>query len=790
MNERIIKVFYDENAYPFKEKELINRYSVVGSAFQGADNTTEFRFYTKNIGGTNRTWAVIGKLPNGKKGFKILGTPQFDSEIDQYYYSFHLTQFFTQYKGDLYLSLGGSLGEIVEQEEQEYEVTTDLIEATGTIKLSINYSVTLLDSDYEELQDWLVALSSKLDTELGIVVLASASVDVSGYEEGQIFFVPSEYSFYKNESGSLTLIYDLNAYRDRVGLIKRSGVLDSTHPLTEAQLEQAKKQFCLMLYTGVTPREMYIKVSGVNTETEDTIKFVKIDNVTYTQLDGDEWITHYKAFTINASTGEVAILEDRTITSYSKQGAMANLLTVYTDQEVESVKTFNKLPQTNENRTYTSDREITDKEYVDDNVGEVNNDLASHKANKSNPHEVTKSQVGLGNVDNVKQVPMSYLNPHNEGYTGVAALDSSGKVPVSQIPPSVLGQMEYCGSWDASSSSDQTSRTPRKGDYYICNTNGTHNPDGTDTGIDYVVGDWAIYDVEEGQAIGQWDKIDNTDAVSSVNGKTGIVVLNKNDIGLGNVDNVKQYPNASGVNLENTKIDTDSAIATFQPKTQYADLSSILPNEWVEDTSETPHVWKYTSDNIYSQVGYAGNNDVSFACGIDNATTILLGDYRYLKCEVESHSDNETYATIYLLEQPSATMNIQVGLVKQYTGGDYLGAVVTTDLLYPLLDEKQKSLYKHNITTVGVGVGRKELEIITTRSTQYTSYDDMYNDTEIVSIRVPNDGTFAELGYDSVSDSIRMLFIYIESGSLTYSFANSAFEDDPNIQTYNISKVN
>ena len=31
----------------------------------------------------------------------------------------------------------------------------------------------------------------------------------------------------------------------------------------------------------------------------------------------------------------------------------------------------------------------------------------THTSNKSNPHEVTKEQVGLGNVDNVKQMPIS-----------------------------------------------------------------------------------------------------------------------------------------------------------------------------------------------------------------------------------------------------------------------------------------------------------------------------------------------------------------------------------------------
>lgn len=57
-------------------------------------------------------------------------------------------------------------------------------------------------------------------------------------------------------------------------------------------------------------------------------------------------------------------------------------------------------------------------------------DLNAHKQNKSNPHEVTKAQVGLGNVTNDAQVKRSELGVAN----GVATLDADGKVPASQLP--------------------------------------------------------------------------------------------------------------------------------------------------------------------------------------------------------------------------------------------------------------------------------------------------------------------------------------------------------------------
>lgn len=54
---------------------------------------------------------------------------------------------------------------------------------------------------------------------------------------------------------------------------------------------------------------------------------------------------------------------------------------------------------------------------------------SSHIANKSNPHGVTKAQVGLGNVTNEAQIPLSQKG----AASGVATLDASGKVTDAQL---------------------------------------------------------------------------------------------------------------------------------------------------------------------------------------------------------------------------------------------------------------------------------------------------------------------------------------------------------------------
>lgn len=105
---------------------------------------------------------------------------------------------------------------------------------------------------------------------------------------------------------------------------------------------------------------------------------------------------------------------------------------------------------------------------------------------------------------------------------GVATLDSAGKVPISQIPDSVIGALSYQGTWDASTNTPTlTSSVGTKGYYYVVSVAGSTNLNGI---TDWKIGDWAVY---SGTA---WQKIDNTDGVTSVNGYTGAVVLTQTDI--------------------------------------------------------------------------------------------------------------------------------------------------------------------------------------------------------------------------------------------------------------------
>lgn len=86
-----------------------------------------------------------------------------------------------------------------------------------------------------------------------------------------------------------------------------------------------------------------------------------------------------------------------------------------------------------------------------------------------------------------------------------------------------VGAVVYQGTWDASTNTPTlASGIGTKGNYYVVSVAGNTNLDGI---TDWVAGDWAIFN---GLV---WEKVDNTEAVISVNGQVGVVVLDAANVG-------------------------------------------------------------------------------------------------------------------------------------------------------------------------------------------------------------------------------------------------------------------
>ena len=173
-----------------------------------------------------------------------------------------------------------------------------------------------------------------------------------------------------------------------------------------------------------------------------------------------------------------------------------------------------------------------------------------------------------------------YIPTSAEGVAnGVATLDSGGQIPLSQIPP--LGDLNYQGTWNATTNTPTlTSSTGTKGYYYVVSVAGTTNLNGI---TDWQVGDWAVYN---GTA---WQKIDNTDAVTSVNGYTGTVVLTNTDIsGFGTMST----QNANAVAITGGSINGTTIGASTQ-----ADITGNTISAYT----------KFVSQDYYAQSVLGGN---------------------------------------------------------------------------------------------------------------------------------------------------------------------------------------
>lgn len=134
-------------------------------------------------------------------------------------------------------------------------------------------------------------------------------------------------------------------------------------------------------------------------------------------------------------------------------------------------------------------------------------------------------------VSDVTGLSDQLLNKENKSEKGQALgytpLDASGLVPLEHLNVSGL---QFKGAWNPNTNTPTiVDGTGSVGDFYKASESGSFNSGNGN--FTYAVGDWVIF------AGGIWQRLGSTDLVASVNGKLGMVVITKSDVGLGNVDN-------------------------------------------------------------------------------------------------------------------------------------------------------------------------------------------------------------------------------------------------------------
>lgn len=149
---------------------------------------------------------------------------------------------------------------------------------------------------------------------------------------------------------------------------------------------------------------------------------------------------------------------------------------------------------------------------------------------------------------------------------GYASLDGAGKVPAGQLPDAIVGALKYKGARDATAAAPSA---PAQGDYYVISVAGSVSLSGI---VDWKIGDWAVYNGA------QWEKIDNTDSVTTIFGRAGTVTAQSGDYTVGQVTGAQdvaqkdQNSGYAGIGANGLVTKPVRAVATTVPSTTSGEI--------------------------------------------------------------------------------------------------------------------------------------------------------------------------------------------------------------------------
>jgi len=255
----------------------------------------------------------------------------------------------------------------------------------------------------------------------------------------------------------------------------------------------------------------------------------------------------------------------------------------------------------------------------------------------------TTSLTASSTIPNTDITGLGTASTRNAGAAnGVATLDAGGKVPQSQIP--LMGDLNYQGTWNASTNTPTlTSSVGTKGYYYVVDVAGSTNLNGI---TDWKVGDWAIFNGTV------WQKVDNTDAVTSVNGQVGTVVLTASDVGAFPATATTGTGNvvlATGATQANPTI---SNYENFTPTTAPAYSEGRV---WYDSTEKA---LAYYNDS--SSIAVHISQDLIVKVINNTGSTIPNGSPVY----VTSTSSGQTYPNVALAKADVAATSAVIGLTN------------------------------------------------------------------------------------------------------------------------------
>ena len=207
--------------------------------------------------------------------------------------------------------------------------------------------------------------------------------------------------------------------KDQVGLGKVDNTADLEKPVSVATQEAINAVQSNLDKTNISLENHIADKKNPHEVTKEQVGLGNVDNTS----DLDKPVSHYQQDALDE-------LERRL--QGSIDGSGSDLSAHISDFNNPHKVTKDQVGLGNVDNTADKDKPISDatQKALDSIKTETNTIIETHIADKNNPHEVTKEQIGLGEVTNDAQVKRSEMGVAG----GVATLDQEGKVPSSQLP--------------------------------------------------------------------------------------------------------------------------------------------------------------------------------------------------------------------------------------------------------------------------------------------------------------------------------------------------------------------
>ena len=240
----------------------------------------------------------------------------------------------------------------------------------------------------------------------------------------------------------------------------------------------------------------------------------------------------------------------------------------------------------------------------------------------------TTNAITVGSLS----VGSAYTMPTSDG-TANQVLSTSGTGTISFTTLNITGGLEYKGAFNATAGTPSIA-SAQQGDFYIIGTAGTIY------GQTWAVGDHLLINADMGGSVtnSKIDKIDNTDAVTSVNGQVGTVSLAVN-----NLSDVTITAATSGEVLKyNGSAWVDASVAYSEVTGTPTDISAFtndsgylttITGESINDLSDVT-ITSATSGQVISYNGSAWVNSATSAgslAGLSDVTLTAPADSEYLR---------------------------------------------------------------------------------------------------------------------------------------------------------------